>query len=365
MKTAAPEVRFERLRHTEIEALQIFLRENEEATVFHSWEWGQVIESTYGHRCDYWAAWSEKRITGVFPVVTMRLPWLGSKMVSIPYQYYCGLPLVVNPQNEKITESSIQAGLARLLGLAIAQASESGANYLEIRSRETAPLLVELGFTPMDSQLVTTTTPLRALDFKKIRRNHQRSVKRARELGVSITESETLDDLKIFRRLYLIEGRKLGAPQAGWKFFENLHRFARARYRLLLAWMADVCLGGLLTLDDGRTVFARCGAYSSSDALNLRVGSALRWRAMSDAAQRGCRYFNHGVSWRGDKGLIHYKEGWQGTTSPVYLYVYPFSSKPSAPGSYFEGFSTVKAIWRKLPLGVVDRVGNLVTRWVG
>src|SRR5262249_912343 len=226
------------------------------------------------------------------------------------------------------------------------------------------PFLEELGFAPMDSQLVTTTTPLVDLDFKQIRRNHQRSVRRAREHGVSITEGETLEELKMFRRLYLIEGRRLGAPQAGWNFFENLHRFARARYRLLLAWLSNVCLGGLLTLDDGRTVFARCGAYNSPAALNLGVGSALRWRAMFDAAQRGCRFFNHGVSWRSDAGLIHYKEGWQGTSRPVRLYIYSIRSKPSAPGKYFEGFSLAKAVWRRLPLPAVDWMGRIITQWV-
>lgn len=356
--TAATEVSVERLRQTDIAALEIFLRENTEATVFHTWEWGQVIEATYGHQHAYWAAWSDRRITGLFPVVTMRLPILGLKMVSMPYQYYSGLPLNQNASGEP-------GELAELVRRALAQASDAGADYLEIRSRAPSPFLEELGFAPMDSQLVTTTTPLTRLDFKRIRRNHQRGVRRARAHGVSITEGETLEELKIFRRLYLIEGRSQGAPQAGWNFFENLHRFARSRYRLLLAWASKVCLGGLLTLDDGRTVFARCGAYGTPAAVDLRVGAALRWRAMSDAAQRGCRFFNHGVSWRGDAGLIHYKEGWQGTTCPVYLYIYPLRSKPSAPGNYFEGFSMTKAIWRRLPLAVVDRVGGLVTRWVG
>lgn len=353
--TAATEVSVERLRQTDIAALEIYLRENAEATVFHTWEWRQVIEATYGHQHDYWASWSDGRITGFFPVVTMRLPILGTKMVSMPYQYYSGLPLAASGE---------PSGLSELIGRALAQASDAGADYLEIRSRGPAPYLEELGFSPMDSQLVTTTTPLGDLDFKQIRRNHQRSVKSAREHGVSISEGKTLEDLKMFRRLYLIEGRRLGAPQAGWNFFENLHRFARTRYRLLLAWSANVCLGGLLTLDDGRTVFARCGAYSSPAALNLRVGAALRWRAMSDSAQRGCRFFNHGVSWRGDAGLIHYKEGWQGTTCPVYLYIYPLRSMPPAPGNYFESFSLAKAVWRRLPLALVDRLGQIVTRWV-
>jgi len=63
--------------------------------------------------------------------------------------------------------------------------------------------------------------------------------------------------------------------------------------------------------------------------------------------------------------LIHYKEGWQGTTCPVYLYIYPLRSKPSVPGNYFEGFSLAKAVWRRSPLAVVDQVGRWVTRWVG
>jgi hypothetical protein len=354
--TAAAEVTVERLLQTDSAALEIYLRENADATVFHTWEWRQVIEATYGHRHDYWASWSESRITGFFPVVTMRLPLLGTKMVSMPYQYYGGLPLA-SPGDTGV--------LGELIGRAIGEASDAGADYLEIRSRAPAPFLEEMGFAPMDSQLVTTTTPLTRLDFKQIRRNHQRGVRRAREHGVSITEGKTLEELKMFRRLYLIEGRRLGAPQAGWSFFENLHRLARTRYRLLLAWASNVCLGGLLTLDDGRTAFARCGAYSSPAALKLHAGSALRWRAMSDAAQRGCRFFNHGVSWRGDAGLIHYKEGWQGTTCPVHLYIYPLRSKPSAPGNYFEGFAMAKAIWRRSPLAVVDRVGGWVTRWVG
>src|SRR5262249_27475747 len=98
--TAATEVSVERLRQTDIAALESFLRENTEATVFHTWEWGQVIEATYGHQHAYWAAWSDRRITGLFPVVTMRLPILGLKMVSMPYQYYSGLPLNQNASGE-------------------------------------------------------------------------------------------------------------------------------------------------------------------------------------------------------------------------------------------------------------------------
>src|SRR4030095_10859112 len=123
--TAAAEVTVERLLQTDRAALEIYLRENADATVFHTWEWRQVIEATYGHRHDYWASWSESRITGFFPVVAMRLPLLGTKMVSMPYQYYGGLPLA-SPGDTGV--------LGELIGRAIGEASDGGAHFLEIWS---------------------------------------------------------------------------------------------------------------------------------------------------------------------------------------------------------------------------------------
>jgi hypothetical protein len=85
---------------------------------------------------------------------------------------------------------------------------------------------------------------------------------------------------------------------------------------------------------------------------------------MSDASQQGRQSFNWGISWVGDSGLIKFKEGWNGVTRKVYLYVHPLKSKPPVPGSYFQGFALAKAIWRNLPLPVVDYIGRHVTRWV-
>jgi hypothetical protein len=85
---------------------------------------------------------------------------------------------------------------------------------------------------------------------------------------------------------------------------------------------------------------------------------------MQDAAARGCREFDLGVSWIGNRGLIDFKEGWTGVTRPVRAYVLPVKSKPPPPGSYFEGYRLAKALWRRLPLPIVDRLGHQITRWV-
>lgn len=341
------------LDESQIPALQDYLRDEDDATVFHRPEWHRVIRETYGHECNYWVAGSGRDITGVLPAVSVRFPFLGTKVLAMPYQFHSGLPLA---HSEEIRVA--------LLERTIGHAREVGAKYLEIRHFCQVPVLEEMGFTRVDSQLAVTAIALDGLDEKHIRRNHRRNIRYAREQGVTVSECSGLDELGQFRRLYLAEGRQLGAPQAGWNFFENLHHLANPYYRLYLAWLGERCIGGLLVLDDGKTVFARYAAYSTSEALALHVSNALYWEAMSTAAQRGCRSYNCGISWQGDSGLIHWKEGWGGKTSPACVYVLPLGGEAPQAGSYFEGFQLAKAVWRRLPLPVVDLAGRVVTRWI-
>jgi GNAT acetyltransferase-like protein len=348
------ELKTELLREGDIPCLEQFLSENGEATIFHSLDWRRVIQETYGHQCTYWVAWAGQKIAGVFPVVVMRCPLLGAKMVAMPYQFHSGLPLATS-----------EAIKIQLVEHALSQARQAGVKYLEIRHLEPTPFLEEIGFLPIESQLVTTVTPLADLDLKKVFRGHREFVGYASKRGVLIVDGKSLDDLRTFRRLYLAQGRTMGSPQAGWNFFANLHRLMGSRCRLKLAWLSGVCLGGLLTLDDGRTVFARCIAGNSPEARKLHISKALYWQVLSEAAQQGRQSFNWGISWAADCGLIRFKEGWNGTTRPAHLYVYPLSGAPPAPGKYFASFSLAKAVWRRLPLSVVDWAGRTVTHWVG
>ncbi len=350
----ADAIRVELLGAGDTQALRGFLAGRREATVFHTPEWHEVIRATYGHRCLYWAALSGKQTLGVFPVVEVRLPLLGTKLVAMAYQFHSGAAL-----------GDDEAVAARLVEHAVEDARERGAKFLEIRHHAPLPWLEPLGFVPVELPLVTTATPLEGLRIGQLRRGHRGEVRYALRRGVRLEEGGDLTDLATFRRMYLEEGRALGTPQAGWNFFRNLYEKAAPYCRLLLARNEDDrCLGGLLTLDDGGTILARYGAYSSPDALKLRVGKALFWHAMQSAAERGCTSFNFGISWVGDKGLIRFKEGWNGTSRPVYQYVHPIRSRPPSSGNYFEGFGLAKAVWRRLPLPLTDVGGRLVTRWI-
>jgi GNAT acetyltransferase-like protein len=348
-----PGIRIDRLREDDRPALDRFLRTDPDASIFHRLEWHQVIEATYGHRVHYWAAWLHGDIVGAFPVVAVRHPVLGTKMLAMPYQYHSGLPVAA--------DEAVQTALVEH---ALEHAREAGARYLEIRHFAPAPFLERLNFVALDSGLVISTTPLEGLTLKSVFRGHREFVGYAAKRGVEIQETNTLAGLRLFRRLYMEEQRGYGSPQAGWSLFENIHRLLPSHYRLLLAVNGGECLGGLLTLEGGSTVFARCSATSMAAARKLHISKALFWRAMSEAAQRGSRSFNFGVSARSDTGLIAFKEGWNAASRPALVYVFPLKSAAPQPGAYFDGFQIAKRVWRQLPMPLADWLGHQVTRWV-
>ena len=315
--------------------LRAFLVDRPDATIFHQPEWADVIRSTYGHPMRYWTVSSGAEIVGAFPVTIMRAPGFGSKCVAMPYQMDSGVPLA---DAATVRDALLQA--------CIADAKQTGAKYIEIRHREEAAWLEAAGFVRVESGLVTTTVPLEGLELTQAEHGHRQRVRKAGRLGVEVERSDRIEDLRLFRRMYLETGRAMGAPQAGWRYFAAMHESLGSRLGLYMAKQEGRVVGGFLVLGEGRTLFARCSAHSSPESLSANAGQALWWKAMTDAAEAGFAEFNCGVSWSGDAGLIKWKEGWGGTSRPVFTYVLPLRTKPPEAGGYFEGYGLAKALWR-------------------
>lgn len=341
------------LEPDQVSDLNRFLNSNPHHTVFHSYEWHQCIQKAYGHPYYYWTAWEDDRIIGIFPVTNVQHPLLGKKFIAIPYQFHSGPPLA---DQEEVR--------IQLIERALKHAIDTQANYFEIRTREALPYLNRLGFQQFNSHLMLTETNLQDLEVNKIRKGHRGEIRYALRRGVEFVESKSLEDLRRFRQLYLTESKRLGSPQAGWPFFKHLHQVAPRYYSLLLAVSSSRLIGGLLLLSKGNTVFARAGAYGSTEARSLKLNKGLFWRALSDAAKQGRTHFNFGITWDQDHGLLRWKEGWNGTSSPVYTYIYPIKSQPPPAGAYFSKYNLPKKIWRLLPLPIIDLLGHQVTRWV-
>ena len=339
-------------RPSEAELLR-FMENHEGTTLFHHPDWLRFVQEQYGHDYRQWIARSEEGIAGVFSVMAVRLPFLGTKLIASPYQYYTGMAIGESQEMQR-----------ELVQRAVDWGRKLGARYLEIRHFERIPFLEEIGFVEVDSQLVGAVTPLENLSLSQMRRGHSRYVRYAEESGLEINDASSMDEVRTFYRLFATEKRNMGTPQADWPYFERLHGASELGYRLLLARSGGEVIGGLLSLSDRWMTYGRFMGVGGRDAKERNAVKALYWASMRSAADDGCRFFNHGISWVRDEGLIRFKEGWNGITHPIHLYVYPIASQPPIPGDYFDGMNLAKAVWRRLPLSIAGPIGHQVTRWI-
>lgn len=338
------------------------------ANLFYGPAWRRVVRDAFGHATDVWAARRSGELVGLFPVTRMSHPLLGTKWVAQPYQFAGGAPLALPAQDAGDADDVARALVERVADAA----RRARAGWVEIRhlgELGEPAWLQAAGFRDVASGLVTTLVPIRpggaAIELGDVRRGHRRNIASALEAGLQLAETRSADDLARFRGMYLRENRDLGAPQAGRRYFEAMHRHLGEGLRLFLARLAGEVVGGILTLDDGRTCFARCAVQGSPAVRALHVGKAQIFHGMRAAAERGCTLYNLGISWVGDAGLLASKEGWRGETVPVRLAVLPIAKAGPAPGGYFEGYGLAKAVWRRLPLPLAEHLGGWVTRWVG
>ena len=86
----------------------------------------------------------------------------------------------------------------------------------------------------------------------------------------------------------------------------------------------------------------------------------LYWDCMSYAIARGSRVFDFGRS-TVDSGTHRFKLQWGGQTRPLH-WVYPLEQAELASGSPGGSFrEQAQQIWSKLPLGLANRLGPLIS----
>jgi hypothetical protein len=68
-----------------------FVRNQPGFTGYHLWQWREVFERAFGHRCEYFAARQDGRLVGVLPTAVVKSLIFGRVLSSLPYVNYGGV----------------------------------------------------------------------------------------------------------------------------------------------------------------------------------------------------------------------------------------------------------------------------------
>lgn len=292
-----------------------FLKRHNQATLFHSAEWLDALQRTYGYRPSALttSAPGESLTNGL--VVCHVRSWLtGRRLVSVPFSDHC-TPLIDSEE----AFGWLLSGLKQ-------ERDHGKEKYLEIRSlAESAGMAAGLdGSTTFCLHRLDLRPSLSDLFHAFHASCIRRKIARAEREGVTYEEGTSEELLRRFYQLAVLTRRRQQIPPQPLPWFRNLIAGMGERVKIRVACHGGQPAAGILTIRYKSTMTYK---YGCSDPQFHKVGSMqlLMWKAIQDAKNSGLLELDMGRTDWNNKGLLTYKDRWGGARSTLMYFRHPAS----------------------------------------
>jgi serine/alanine adding enzyme len=332
---------------SDTEAWTRFVQSVPGANLGHAIEWKVVMEKAYRKRACYLAAACSGQWVGVLPLVHMKGPLTGNRMVSLPFLDQAGI-LAATPEAE-----------AALLEAATRLTRESGARGIDFRSTalpgsgdskgpERATLVLPLPASPDD--LWKSFSP-------KVRNQVRKSEKEG--LATEAVDACRLDE---FYPVFARNMRDLGSPVHARRFLEMVLEAFGPRATLYLTRDGQKrAVGGAIALVFRDTVTVPW-ASSLREAFPSCPNHSLYWKVLSRASEEGARLFDFGRS-HVDSGTYKFKTQWGAQPIPLlWTSLDPLGRKEAQKVYKPAEHERLTTLWSRLPVWLASWLGPRVRR---
>jgi FemAB-related protein (PEP-CTERM system-associated) len=324
-----------------------FVRRQSGWTHFHLAGWRDVIGGVFGHDCPYLEARDPSgALRGVLPLVRVKSLLFGHYLVSMPFLNYGG------PLGDGDAVRALATRAAALAG-------ETGAQLLELRSRQALPLDLPVSHRKITVLLDLTSTDAKGV-WDRLPAKVRSQVRRPQKEGVEVRFGA--EQVGPFHRVFSEHMRDLGTPALPARFFEALAR----RF-------GDEVWFGCAYLNGG-PVAGGCGfrwgdEFEMTWASSLRAynriapNMALYWGFMERCMDMGVRTFNFGRC-TPDSGTHRFKRQWGSRDEALWWYQSGPRRESGTPSPDHGPFAWGPRLWRRLPLAVANAVGPALVRYI-
>lgn len=338
-------------------AWDTFVLTNEGASPYHCFAWREAVEKAYKHKGYYLMAEEEGNIIGILPLVSMRVPFLYNKVVSLPF---CDIGGVLTTR-EDVTQ--------HLYDEAIALARRLGAGILDLRSQAEIQALQNSGYssvirTDKTSMILNLPATSEALwdGFKSKLRSQ---VRKAEKNNLTFLWGER-SNRRDFYRVFSTNMWELGSPVHSQAWINAVLDAYDQKARMGLVFHQNTPVGaGIILCQGGRVSIP--WASTLREYNNLSPNMLLYWNFLQFAADSGCTQFDFGRSTMGE-GTYRFKAQWGAEPQTLYwhsLDIHQSSTEKGTDGSMVGGKREFLAsIWARLPLPVVNCIGPRLRRHI-
>jgi FemAB-related protein (PEP-CTERM system-associated) len=315
-----------------------------EGSFTHLSAWRAVMREGLGHELLPLAALDETgRLEGVLPLVRVRSALFGHYLVSMPF-LNAGGPLGSAPARAALTEA------------ACAEAQASGADLLELRTRERAPEGLDVS-----RRKITHLLPLPGesdLLWKELPAKVRSQIRRPQKDGFTVRTG--LDQCDPFYEVFARHMRALGTPVLAHAWFRAIatHFPCEAVFAVVYDRDTPVAGGcGFVWRGSCEITWASARREWNRSAPNM----LLYWSFLQEAIARGATVFDFGRCTPGS-ATHAFKRQWGGEDLPLNWGQWRRGRVAATPSPEGRFFHLATRCWQRLPLAVTNLFGPRLAR---
>lgn len=316
------------------------------STVCHLAGWDRALAGVLGNEVTRLVAIDERgRIVAALPLVRVRSRLFGDYLVSMPFLNDGG------PIGEP-------EGRRRLAEAAVERARATGVDLLEIRSRQPLPGAGLVETHRKVTVMLELPADARELWDDGFRSKLRSQIRRPMKEGMETRFGP--EQLDAFYEIFATNMRDLGTPVLPHAFFGAIVEAMAAHAWVGVVYHGDipVAAGFGLTWDDE---IEMTWASSLRAFDRLAPNMLLYWSFMERAIEHGVRRFNFGRC-TPDGGTHRFKRQWGGRDVDLPWAQWSARGVDSTPTPDGGAMAAAVAVWRRLPLGITNRLGPLLAR---
>lgn len=318
-----------------------FVRNSDQATVYHLAGWKDVMEETFGTETHFLFARENDEVLGVLPLIRV------SSVVS--GRFLTSMPGGMCARDDR--------SAAALLGRAKELVRAHGANYLILRDSLMRWDDPELRTNEEHVTMVVKLSPDTEQVWRGIKKRARQLTNKAVRVGVEITNGT--GSFEESYPAYLRAMRDKGTPTLGIRFFRNIMSEFPDHFKFFVVRHDEQILGGGFVTPFKDTVHCTWGGMRR-EFYHLRPNHLLYWETLKYGAENGFQWLDFGRS-KQDSGTYVFKKNWGAEPRPLYQQFYLNGiTEPPALGASREDSAQYRLFtsgWRRLPLPLTEVLG--------
>lgn len=333
-------------------AIDTYVAAHPQGSAFHRTGWSRAVEQGCGQRAHYLVAGSDGSLRGVLPLTEVHSPLFGRALAS------AGFAVGGGPIGDD------QAAIDALADAAWALAGRLSCPSLELRG---GGLPTATGWHVEEGSYAGFVRPLSADDEAEllaIPRKQRAEVRRAQGFDLAVRTGRDEQDRVDHYMVYAESVHNLGTPVFPRGLFDAvLDQFGEDADILTVSHRGRP-LASVLSLYHKGVVMPYWGG-GTSGARTWRANDMMYYALMCHARKRGCMRFDFGRSKFGT-GAFAFKKNWGFEPAPLaYAIRTANGQEPRQINPLSPRYRLRIAAWRKLPLGIANRLGPWIAKGLG